>query len=303
VRRSLSSAPDVLNAARLELGRLRALARRIQDPEGVRDGPAPGARVVCIASGKGGTGKSVMATNLALLRAARGERVCLIDFDAGLANAHLLLGLTPRYDLGHVLDGQVPAADALVESPWGFRLLSGGVGRDALANPTRRELDRLFRALQSLEADFDLVIVDHGAGLSYGTIAHLAATRTLLLVGGHEITALSDAYALYKRATLVNPDIHVGMVVNRAPGHDAALAAWARFEAAARRFLGHVPELVGWVPSDDAVVRSVEARRPVSDVLPDSAAALAIDGVARWARFDEPAAGPAFYERARRALR
>lgn len=258
---------------------------------------------MCVASGKGGTGKSIVATNLSLLRARGGERVCLIDFDAGLANAHLLLGMSPRYDLGHVLDGQVQARDALVKSPWGFHLLSGGVGRDALANPTRRELDRLFRALQALEEQFDLLIVDHGAGLSYGTIAHLAATSTLLLVGGHEVTALSDAYALYKRATLVNPEIEVGMVVNRAPDHDSALAAWGRFESASRRFLGHAPELVGWVPQDLSVVRSVEARRPVTECLPESAAAQAIHSVSRWGRFDVPPVGPAFYERARRALR
>jgi flagellar biosynthesis protein FlhG len=293
----------MLNAARQELGRLRALARRIQDPTARRDPSGRAARVVCIASGKGGTGKSVMATNLALLRAASGERVCLIDFDAGLANAHLLLGLTPQHDLGHVLDGVVGAGAALVESPWGFRLLSGGVGRDALANPTRRELERLFVALRPLEEAFDLLIVDHGAGLSYGTIAHLAAAGTLLIVGGHEVTALSDAYALYKRATLVNPAIAAGMVINRAPDQAAALAAWRRFEAASRRFLGRAPELVGWVPQDEAVARSVEVRRPVADVLPSSPAALAIAGVARWGRLEQEPAGGSFYERARRALR
>jgi flagellar biosynthesis protein FlhG len=293
----------VLNAARIELGRLRALARRIQDPDGAREAPSRTARVMCVASGKGGTGKSIVATNIALLRAARGERVCLIDFDAGLANAHLLLGMSPRYDLGHVLDGEVAPSRALVQSPWGFHLLSGGVGRDALANPTRRELDRLFRSLQALERDFDLLIVDHGAGLSYGTIAHLAATATLLLVGGHEVTALSDAYALYKRASLVNPEIEVGMVVNRAPSHQQALAAWGRFETASRKFLGHAPELVGWIPQDPSVVRSVEARRPVTQCLPESPAAQAIRTVAHWSRFDQAPLGPAFYERARRALR
>lgn len=292
----------MLNTARFEFGRLRALTRRIQsDPR--QPSNAPAARVVCIASGKGGTGKSVMATNLAALRAARGERVCLIDFDAGLANAHLLLGLVPEHDLGHVLDQTVRARDALVQSPWGFHLLSGGVGRDALANPTRRELDRLFRGLQELERDFDLILVDHGAGLSYGTVAHLAATSTLLLVGGHEVTALSDAYALYKRATIVNPTIRTGMVVNRALDQGQALAAWERFDAAARRFLEHAPELVGWVPQDEAVVRSVQARRPVTQVLPDSPAGRAIGAVAAWNAFDTARTPTSFYERARRALR
>ena len=60
--------------------------------------------MLSIASGKGGTGKSVVATNLAVQRARMGERVCLVDFDAGMANAHLLLGVAPRFDLGHVLD-------------------------------------------------------------------------------------------------------------------------------------------------------------------------------------------------------
>ena len=141
-----------------------------------RDGGrgATSARVICIASGKGGTGKSVMATNLAILRARRGERVLLVDFDAGLVNAHLLLGLAPPYDLGHVMEGEVTAREALVEGPHGVRLLSGGVGRQTMIDPTRRELDRLFKALRPLEAEFDLIIIDHGAGLSYSTVAHLS---------------------------------------------------------------------------------------------------------------------------------
>ena len=70
----------------------------------------------------------------------------------------------------------------------------------------------LFKALKPLESEFDLVIIDHGAGLGYATVAHLAATSTLLLVTNHEVTALSDGYALYKRAHMVNPTIRVGLV-------------------------------------------------------------------------------------------
>ena len=118
------------------------------------------AGVVCIASGKGGVGKSVIASNLACMRAAAGERVCLVDFDAGLANAHLLLGLTPQHDLGSILDGQVTPEGALVEGPAGVKVLSGGVGRARLANPTRRELGKLFGALRSLEESHDLLIIE-----------------------------------------------------------------------------------------------------------------------------------------------
>ena len=94
-----------------KLGSLFGLARRDASD-------APLARVLCVASGKGGTGKSILSSNLAVLRARSGERVLLVDFDAGLANAHLLLGLAPKHDLSHVLQGQVSAEEALV-SQWG----------------------------------------------------------------------------------------------------------------------------------------------------------------------------------------
>jgi flagellar biosynthesis protein FlhG len=278
--------------------RLRSLARRENGAD-----PGPTARVVCVASGKGGTGKSILASNLAFLRAGRGERVLLVDFDAGLANAHLLLGLAPQHDLSHVLQGQVRAEDALVAGPGGLKLLSGGVGRHILANPTRRELDRLFKALRPLEDQFDLIVIDHGAGVSYATVTHLAAASTLLVVTNHEVTALSDGYALYKRAHLVNPYIRVGLVVNRAPDEARAQSAWERFRSASQRFLGHAPELVGWVPYDPAVLRSVELRVPVALLEPESAAARAIEAVSRWAPIDEARAARAFFDRARAALR
>lgn len=263
----------------------------------------PAARVLCVASGKGGTGKSVLATNLSIQRAARGEKVLLIDFDAGMANAHLLLGVNPTYDLGHVLEGKVKAEEAIVTGPGQVSLLSGGVGRHALANPTRRELDRLFKALAPLERKFDLVVVDHGAGLGYGTQAHLAASTNLLLVTGHEVTALSDSYALYKRANMVNANIRVGLVVNRSPDEERAHSAWDRFRSASNQFLGHRPEFLGWVPADPAVVRSVEVRRPVVLNDPESQAARAITHVSGWGPISEPAPATGFYDRARRALK
>jgi flagellar biosynthesis protein FlhG len=288
---------------RFQFARLRSFRRAAKVDERYGREQAIGARVVCIASGKGGTGKSILASNLAVHRARQGERVLLVDFDAGLANAHLLLGLAPPYDMGHVLEGQVGAREALVEGPSGLKLLSGGVGRQSLVNPTRRELDRLFKALRPLENDFDLVLIDHGAGLGYSTVAHLAATSTLLLVTNHEVTALSDGYALYKRATMVNPGIRVGLVVNRAPDEHLAQAAWDRFRGASNRFLGHHPEYVGWVPADPAVAQSVQRREPVLLSFPESAAAKALAKVAAWGPIEHARTTSAFYEKARRALR
>lgn len=293
----------MLNTSRFDLGRIRAFRRLLETDRRMKEDVAAGAKVVCIASGKGGTGKSVLATNLAILRARRGERVLLVDFDAGLANAHLLLGLAPAYDLGDVAEGRVSVEQALVEGPEGLSLLSGGVGRATLADPTRRELDRLFKALRPLEERFDLVLIDHGAGMGYATVTHLAATSTLILVTNPEVTALSDAYALYKRARMVNAEIRTGLVVNRAPDEERALAAWSRFEAASKRFLGHAPEFVTWVPADERVLASIQDRHPVCLSAPDSPAARALEHVSRWPPIDLARTPRAFYDKARRALK
>ena len=274
-----------------------------QGPRGAAGVGTASARVVCIASGKGGTGKSVLASNLAILRARRGERVLLVDFDAGLANAHLLLGLVPPYDVGHVMEGEVTAHQALVEGPHGLKLLAGGVGRQTMIDPTRRELDRLFKALRPLESEFDLILIDHGAGLSYSTVAHLAATSTLILVTNHEVTALSDGYALYKRAHMVNSSIRVGLVVNRAPDERIAMDAWERFRFASHKFLGHTPELIGWIPADPAIPQAVQMRQPAVLSYPESPAARALKRVAGWPPIDHARTASAFYDKARRALR
>ncbi|MFM9013030.1 MAG: AAA family ATPase, partial [Gemmatimonadota bacterium] len=74
----------------LDLLRRNPLKKILDTERRMRESTPQTARVVSIASGKGGTGKSVVSTNLAVLRAQQGERVLLVDFDAGLANDHLL---------------------------------------------------------------------------------------------------------------------------------------------------------------------------------------------------------------------
>ena len=93
------------------------------------------------------------------------------------------------------------------------------------------------------------------------------------------------------------------MVVNRVPTEEAAQSAWKRFSDASQRFLGHRPELVGWVPADAAVGRSVEARHPVSLLEPESDAARAMLSVSRWGPIDHARSASPFFERARSALR
>jgi MinD-like ATPase involved in chromosome partitioning or flagellar assembly len=87
------------------------------------------------------------------------------------------------------------------------------------------------------------------------------------------------------------------------PDQASADSAWARFRNASQKFLGSQPELLGCVPADVAVGRSVELRSPVVVSGPDSEAAQAFSRLAQWPALDLARTASAFYERAQRALR
>src|SRR5215831_11651236 len=85
-------------------------------------------RVIAVTGGKGGVGKTSVSVNLATGLAAAGRRVVLLDGDLGLANVDVLLGLSPRYTLAHVLSGERTLDEILVEAPQGFSVVPAASG-------------------------------------------------------------------------------------------------------------------------------------------------------------------------------
>src|SRR5215471_5523099 len=152
--------------------------------------PPAQAQVICIASGKGGTGKTTFTTNLAISLRKEGLRVLIVDGDFGLANDHLLLGLEPRGDIREVLRGQKEIREILLEGPEGVNLLPGGSGESHLSTLEDFEIRRLAREIGFLEPDYDLILVDLAAGISPQILRFLKPAHEVLLVTNPEVTAL-----------------------------------------------------------------------------------------------------------------
>src|SRR6202011_4957359 len=117
-----------------------ALAEPPPFAAGAKAGPR--ARSLVLTSGKGGVGTSNLALNLAIALGEHGGRVVLVDADLGLANIDLLCGLAPSCDLGDVLAGEQPLAEAIVQGPGGIWIAPGAHGMRTLVEvlgdaPTR----------------------------------------------------------------------------------------------------------------------------------------------------------------------
>ncbi len=210
-------------------------------------------RVIAVASGKGGTGKSFLVTNLAVALHRSGRRVAVVDCDFGLGNAHLLFGINPRLSMQHLLGGTASVAEVLAATPHGPNLVAGGSGISSLAELDENHFGLLGRSLGVIARSHDVVLLDCAAGLSTQSLLTILAAEHLLLVTNPEIAALTDAYALVKclaRQPRV-PDIH--LVVNRVPEVGQGRPTFERLAEVTRRFVGRSLHYLGEVAENPGV--------------------------------------------------
>ena len=164
----------------------------------------PVATLISVASGKGGVGKSVVASNLALALAKTERSVLLADLDVGGADAHILFGqLNPPVTLTDFLNKRVTRLDD-VALPVTFhptlRLIAGTGETLATANMPYARKKRLMQHFQRLDAD--VVVIDIGAGTSYHALDFFLMADIHLAVTTPEPTAVLDLYRFIKLAAI-----------------------------------------------------------------------------------------------------
>lgn len=220
------------------------------------------ARSICVASGKGGTGKSVISASLAALLSRRG-RVLLVDADLGAGNAHILQNASPERSLVDVVQGAHEIDEVLTACGPQLDLLAAGCGVPHMAGLSAQELAAIADGLRALEHDYDWCIVDSAAGLSDQTLAFAQGSDVVVIVTTPDLTAMTDAYAFYKVLSSLHVEQAVGLLVNRAGSAEEAESVALRVEDVSRRFLGHAPQPFGWLSEDASVRHAVNNRRPV----------------------------------------
>jgi flagellar biosynthesis protein FlhG len=237
-------------------------------------------RVIAVSSGKGGVGKTSLVVNLALALAEYNHRAIILDGDLGLANVDVAFGITPRYNIKHLLAGEKKIEDILFPVDRGVKVLPGASGVIELANLDRGQLKNVLVNLGRLEKMTDILLIDTGAGLGHTVINFICASDDAIVVLTPEPPSMTDAYGLLKSMKGQSAKININIVVNRVRNEAEARQVYDRLEHAVRKFLGIPLHLLGWIYDDPLVGRSVMEQKPVGITNPQSHAYKCIQWIA-----------------------
>jgi flagellar biosynthesis protein FlhG len=163
--------------------------------------PNPDKIFIAIGGGKGGVGKSIVSSNLAVALARLGKRTVLVDADLGAANQHTMFGLDRTGPTLHgIIQGQHrELSEILVETGTPGLLLAPGCGAiPGAANLEGNAKARLMEAVINVSAD--VVLIDVGAGISFDVIDLYNLADLRLVVVLPQLTSFQNAYAFLKAA-------------------------------------------------------------------------------------------------------
>lgn len=150
-------------------------------------------QVITVTSGKGGVGKTTTLANLASAVAEKGFKVIAVDFDIGLRNLDMILGLENRvvYDVINVMNEEVQLSQAVVVSKKNRNLnfLAASQTKDKNA----LEMDKVKKLIVQLKEKYDYIFIDSPAGIEAGFEHAMVLADMALVVVNPEVSAIRDA--------------------------------------------------------------------------------------------------------------
>ncbi len=233
-------------------------------------------RVITVFSPKGGTGKTVTASNVSAAMAKQGKRTLLLDLDLQFGDAAIVLGIDPEktvYDLV-VAPGELDfekLAGYITKHPCGLDILPAPLRPKDAELVTEPKITRLLEVAR--EAD-DVIVVDTSPFFHGPMLATLDRTDELLVLCGLDVPTLKNVrLALQTLELLAFPANRVRFVLNRA---NTKVGLSKREVEAALKVSIHTE-----VPSDRAVPISVNQGNPAVLANPNSDFARALTALAR----------------------
>jgi len=246
-------------------------------------------RIITVTSGKGGVGKTNISVNMALAYARLGKKVVVMDADLGLANVNVMLRMTPRYNLYHVIRRQKTMREIITETDYGISIIAGASGFSKIANLSEEERLYFIEELETL-SNADIIIIDTSAGVSSNVLDFIAAADDAVIIATPEPTAITDAYGIIKIIATEYDDLNLGLklVVNRVNGAGDAKKVADRMITIAGQFLNLKIDYLGFIYDDPVVSQAVLRQKPFMAEDPRCKASICVQHIVGKLEKSEP---------------
>lgn len=237
------------------------------------------ARIITISSGKGGVGKTNFTVNMGIALAKLGKRVTIIDADLGLANVDVLFGIVPKYNLSHVIKGEVPVQEVIIKGLYDINIISGGSGIMDLIDLDKEQLEKLIQSLTYFNEVSDYILIDTGAGLSKSVLSFIDAASDVIVVITPDPTSITDAYALVKNI-VTEESKKIKLIINRVESNEEGDEVFGKMQQAVTKFLNRDLENLGYIFEDNNLKRAVRKQIPLMEAYPRAIASKGIENIA-----------------------
>ncbi len=237
-------------------------------------------KVIAVCSGKGGVGKTNVASNIAVALGSRGRNTCLLDADLSLANVDVLLGLQPRFNLSHVVEGEAELKDTILRGPRNIRIVPASSGNFCMTDLPPAAQVGIIQAFSELTNQPEVMIVDTAAGISPKVARFVQAAQHPVVVVRDEPASLTDAYALIKVFSQHYGVSRFHVVTNQCRTTREGRALYGKLARVTDSYLDVVLRHLGDIPQDDYLLKAVQEQRAVVDAYPRSASGEAFQRVA-----------------------
>jgi septum site-determining protein MinD len=250
------------------------------------------AQVITVTSGKGGVGKTTSSAAFATGLAQRGKRTVVIDFDVGLRNLDLIMGVERRvvFDIINVISGEAKLNQALIKDKRvdGLYILPASQTRDkdALTH------EGVGKIIEELAKEFDYILCDSPAGIERGALHALYHADQAIVVTNPEVSSVRDSDRILgviqsrsKRAEEKREPVKQHLLLTR---YDPV-----RVERGEMLKLDDVLEilaipLLGVIPESESVLKASNSGNPVILDNESTAGQAYADAVARFLGEDKP---------------
>lgn len=225
-------------------------------------------RVITIAGGRTGVGKTSIVVNLAMELAKNGKRVLIIDENSRHNDVNTNLGLKAHYDLLHVINREKTLEQVVLQGPDNISVLSAVRGIHSLAKLNATEQDWLINCFGRLTDMIDVVLVDTAMGGTSHVLPLSLASQQVLIVLSGSASSITKAYALIKIMSKEYAKQDFLVLVNKAESEHDAQAIFDNISTVAHQYLSVSLNFIGYIQNDEKLRRATQLCKPVVKAFP-----------------------------------